>query len=67
MNYLVRKTDDGEIHCWWCYYNNCDDCPDRFRCFTENIIIRDCIFLKESDIIGRLRTHGIDVKKLAEF
>lgn len=61
VRYVVRREDDGMKH-FWCY-GMCDTCPERFKCYTSSVIIENCLSMTLDDIMKRLYTRGITVKK----
>ena len=52
-------------------YANCDTCPDRFKCFTNSIIIEEPLHLTSGEarryIIEKLKQHGIDGNCIAKY
>ncbi len=67
MRYVIVLKKDC-IESFWCYYTDCDTCSSRFQCYTNSaLIINDCIHMTSEQIKDKLRSHGINVHKLAEF
>ena len=67
MRYVVAKKEHG-IEAFWCYYTDCDTCPERFKCYTSSaVIVADVLNMTRDTLIKKLKSRGIVVDRLAEF